>query len=177
MADKKDNNPEDKGSNPALTTSSSLDKPLLDEKLEEKAADIDTSHLTIDDNAAQAGGGLENEHEKDTPAIDISHLSLEEKDSEPQKPNIPDDDFDSNENIAEDQTATGESPPNAAPAEPDSNESQLNINNPLARKTGTETPAEKTAAPTSLQSQLMRTIVKMISTLMKPAPLNNFWTL
>jgi hypothetical protein len=159
MADKKDNNPEDKGSNPALTTSSSLDKPLLDEKLEEKAADIDTSHLTIDDNAAQAGGGLENEHEKDTPAIDISHLSLEEKDSEPQKPNIPDDDFDSNENIAEDQTATGESPPNAAPAEPDSNESQLNINNPLARKTGTETPAEKTAAPTSKQTSVDEQLV------------------
>ena len=159
MADKKDNNPEDKGSNPALSTSSSLDKPLLDEKPDEKAADIDTSHLTIDDNAAQAGGALENEHEEDTPAIDISHLSLEEKDSEPQKPNIPDDDFDSNENIAEDQTATGESPPNAAPAEPDSNESQLNINNPLARKTGTETPAEKTAAPTSKQTSVDEQLV------------------
>ena len=60
--DTKDNKPEDKGSKPALTTSSSLDKPLLDEKTVEKAVDIDTSHLTLDDSAAKNGTSLEKEN-------------------------------------------------------------------------------------------------------------------
>jgi len=161
MADKKDIKPEDTDSKPALTTSSSLDKPLLDEKSVEKVADIDTSHLTIDDNTAQAGGSLEHEREEDAPAINTSHLSLDEKDSESQKSISTDSDIDLNENVAEDQSAKDETSSNTSPAEPGPGENQLNIKNPLARNARPETPAEKTATPasknTTVDEQLVMT--------------------
>jgi hypothetical protein len=84
MAEKKDKQAEDKDSKPVFTTSSSLDKPLLDEKPTEKTADIDTSHLTIDDSTSSAGT-LESEREESGPAIKTSHLSLKD-DATDEKP-------------------------------------------------------------------------------------------
>ncbi|MCK5360873.1 MAG: hypothetical protein KAJ95_09625, partial [Gammaproteobacteria bacterium] len=83
MVDTKDNKPEDKGSKPALTTSSSLDKPLLDENTVEKSADIDTSHLTLNDSVAKAGTSLEEERDVSAPSIKTSHLSLNDEDKLP----------------------------------------------------------------------------------------------
>ena len=79
MADTKDNKPEDKDSKPGLTTSSSLDKPLFDEKTVKKTADIDTSHLTLDNSTAKTGASLEKERDVSTPSIKTSHLSLNDE--------------------------------------------------------------------------------------------------
>jgi len=82
MADKKDKTPSEESENSELTTSNSHEKPLQDEKPLKKSADIDTSHLTLDEPSGQPPGGtLESERELDAPAIDTSHLSLEEDDN------------------------------------------------------------------------------------------------
>ena len=149
MADKKDNPPSKETAKSELTTSDSLEKPLLDEKLLEETADIDTSHLTIDESAGQPGSALENEQEIEAPAINTSYLSLEEEDSI--KPtNKPADDL----TPGNDETAAG--PSSEEPMDeitlstdgPESVQEQLVTQNPQAQKTPEATvdsPSEEVA--------------------------------
>ena len=51
MADKKDKKTPGNGTKPAISTSSSLDKPLLDEDTAEIHPEIDTSHLSLEEDS------------------------------------------------------------------------------------------------------------------------------
>ena len=139
MADNKDNKPEDKGSKPALTTSSSLDKPLLDEKPVEEAAGIDTSHLSLDDNTAQAGGSLEKERKESTPSIKTSHLSLKDEGKTPAR-NKPENNVEETQPPVNEQETTDQSF-SETKSEPD--DGSLIINNPYVKKASSEATAEK----------------------------------
>ena len=139
MADNKDNKPEDKGSKPALTTSSSLDKPLLDEKPVEEAAGIDTSHLSLDDNTAQAGGSLEKERKESTPSIKTSHLSLKDEGKTPAR-NKPENNVEETQPPVNEQETTDQSF-SETKSEPD--DGSLIINNPYVEKANTEATAGK----------------------------------
>jgi uncharacterized protein YdcH (DUF465 family) len=159
MADKKDNTPKDTGSKPVLTTSSSLDKPLLDEKpLEEVAdtsssldkplldekpleevADIDTSHLTLDDNTAQAGGSLEKEREESAASIKTSHLSLKDEGKTPAS-NKPENNAEQTQPPVNEQETTDQS---FSETKPEPDDGSLIINNPYVKKESSESTAEK----------------------------------
>jgi hypothetical protein len=139
MADNKDNRPEDKGSEPALTTSSSLDKPLLDEKPVEEVADIDTSHLTIDDNTAQAGGSLEKEPEESAASIKTSHLSLKDEGKTPTS-NKPENNAEQTQPPVNEQETTDQS---FSESKPEPDDGSLIINNPYVKKASSEATAEK----------------------------------
>ncbi len=131
MADKKDKAPSKESKNSELTTSNSHEKPLLDEKPLKEPADIDTSHLTLDESSGQPGGTLESERELEAPTIDTSHLSLEE-DSNLKPSNGPTEDLSQDNN-----ETTEKSPPDEpqvdTPAEKvKPSENLLFVKNPLA---------------------------------------------
>ncbi|MFW2441134.1 MAG: hypothetical protein ACN4GR_17385 [Arenicellales bacterium] len=133
MADKKDNPPSEETAKSELTSSGSLTKPLLDEQSSEETADIDTSHLTLDESADQPTGVLESERDLEAPAIDTSHLSLEESDNT--KPSNS-----STKDLEQDSSGISERPPVDEPqtdTSADKHESakdQLIVKNPLAEK-------------------------------------------
>ena len=137
MADKKDKKSPGNGTKPAISTSSSLDEPLIDKNSTENNADIDTSHLSIEDTAAETGSSLENITEQQTPDIDTSYLSLEE-DSGSQQPAAPAGDFDLDEDAAENRTTVFNNSFDVPPDEQNTNEEPLYVNNPLAGNSSSE---------------------------------------
>ena len=142
MADKKDNPSSEETAKPELTTSDSLKKPLLDEQSPEETADIDTSHLTLEEPTGHPGGALESERGLEAPAIDTSHLSLEE--NEDIKPSTS-----STESLEQDTSEIAEKPPVDKPqtdtsaGEPESAEDQLIVKNPLTEKAPPPPPVGK----------------------------------
>ena len=143
MTVKEDNKIPDQGTKRPLSTSSSLDKPLLDENTIEESTDIDISHLTVEEIAAQAGNALETDREQQAPAINTSHLSLESDGKSPATSNSADD-FDLHKSVGTDQEASNKTIADAAPAEAESNESSLYVKNPLAGKASADSEGEIT---------------------------------
>ena len=135
MTVKEDKKIPDQGTKRPLSTSSSLDKPLLDENTVEESTDIDISHLSVDEIAAQAGSALENDRKQEAPAINTSHLSLE-SDGKSSTTSNSANDFDLNKSVATDQEASNTTIPDAASAEAESNANSLHIEKPLAGKPG-----------------------------------------
>ena len=133
MADKKDNKTKDNGSDPAISTSSSLEQPLQDGETTEIKAEIDTSHLSVED-AAQTNSSLEEDKEQEAPAIDTSYLSLEE-DSDSQIYNSNADDFDLDDDTVTDQSDVVGIPLNVPPDEIMPKDEPLYVSNPLAENT------------------------------------------
>ena len=138
MVDEKDNNNSEESREPAITKSSSLDKPLADDS-PQPVADIDTSHLTLEESTTPAGNSLEDIEEDETPAIDTSHLSIEEN-SKPEVSATAADDFDLDENAPAGQQPTDK------PAAPAADENLIIVDNPLANKAAAETGSSKAAA-------------------------------
>ena len=141
MADNKDDIPGKKDTKPGLTTSNSLDKPLLDEETAEKAADIDTSHLTLDDSPTQAGDSLEQESEAEAPAINTSHLSLQDTASPPVS-SEPDGDDNQAADPTKDLEPAERRPDGVSPDSSDQHDDLL-INNPYVKPEPSKTETEK----------------------------------
>ena len=78
MADKKDKKTPDNGTTPAISTSSSLDKPLLDEDTAEIHPEIDTSHLSLeeDSHSPQQDTAVDDFELNDDAAVDDSSLYI-----------------------------------------------------------------------------------------------------
>ncbi|MEA1888970.1 MAG: hypothetical protein U9N50_04215 [Pseudomonadota bacterium] len=134
MIDKKDNAPSEKSAKSELTTSSSIDKPLLDEDPPEKAADIDTSHLTLDESSGQPGSTLEKEQEVEAPAINTSYLSLEKEENiEPTGKPAVDLPSGNGEKVAGSSSEDQMDEIDLSADEPESAQEQLEIKNPLAQ--------------------------------------------
>ena len=142
MADKKDNKSRDNGKKPVISTSNSLDESLLDKNSTEKNADIDTSHLSLEDTTAQTGRSLQSDTKQKTPAIDTSHLSLEE-DSSSQQADSSSSDFDLDEDAAADQTTGVDDSFHVPSDELSSVEEPLYVNNPLAGDSPSEPATEQ----------------------------------
>ncbi len=155
MADKKDKTPSEENAESELTTSNSLEKPLLDEKPPKETADIDTSYLTLDETPGQSNDTLETVQDLETPAIDTSHLSLEEDDKT--KPSNH-----STEDLSQDNNKTAERPPSDEPQadtsadKPEPAEKLLFVKNPLAKKTtepSVDLPSEKEAQAPAMKDE------------------------
>jgi hypothetical protein len=145
MADKKDDKSPVNGKKAAISTSSSLDEPLLDENSTEINADIDTSHLSLEETTAETASSLETDTEQQAPAIDTSHLTLEE-DSSSQRSDNSASDFDIDENAAADQTTVFDESFDVPPDELNSIEEPLYINNPLAGNSPSESGIDQSQA-------------------------------
>ena len=146
MADKNDNKSRDNGKKPVISTSNSLDESLLDKNSTEKSADIDTSHLSLEDTTAQkTGSSLESDTEQKAPEIDTSHLSLEE-DSSSKQPDNSSSDFDLDEDAAADQTTVVDDSFHVPTDELNSVEEPLYVNNPLAGDSPSEPATEQSKA-------------------------------
>ena len=78
MADKKDKKTPDNGTTPAISTSSSLDKPLLDEDTAEIHPEIDTSHLSLeeDSHSPKQDTAVDDFELNDNEAADDSPLNI-----------------------------------------------------------------------------------------------------
>jgi hypothetical protein len=137
MVDEKDNNNSEETREPAITNSSSHDKSLADDS-KQAAADIDTSHLTLEESATQAGSTLEDRVEDEAPSIDTSHLSIEESSEAAVSASTAADDFDLDESASEQQ-------PTENPAAPAAHENLVIVDNPLAKKAAAETGSSKAA--------------------------------
>lgn len=145
MADKNGNKTRDNGKKPVNSTSNSLDESLLDKNSTEKSADIDTSHLSLEDTTAQTGRSLESDTEQKTPTIDTSHLSLE-KESSSQQADSSSSDFDLDEDTAADQTAGVDDSFHVPTDELSSEQEPLYVNNPLAGDSASEPVTEQSKA-------------------------------
>ena len=145
MADKKDDKSPVNGKKAAISTSSSLDEPLLDENSTDINADIDTSHLSLEETTAETASSLETNTEQQAPAIDTSHLTLEE-DSSSQRSDNSASDFDIDENAAADQATVFDESFDVPPDELNSIEEPLYINNPLAGNSPSESGIDQTQA-------------------------------
>lgn len=122
MAEKEDKTPSKKDAKPGPTTSTSSEKPLLGEEPEVEAADIDTSHLSLDESPEKSSGSLESENEVEVPDINTSYLSLED---------------DAGDKPVESSTEapSADKPQRDAPAEKSApSENLLFVKNPLADK-------------------------------------------
>ena len=129
--EKNDNSPKDV-KKPAINTSSPLDKPIVGSNPSD-VADIDTSHLSLEESVAEpATTNLENTEEAETLEINTSHLSIDE-DNKVTEPASAGDDFDL-ENSAPETLHSTEQP--AAVTTPDEN--LIIVDNPLAKKSTTE---------------------------------------
>jgi hypothetical protein len=140
------------GTRSPMSTSSSLENPLLDKNTVEESASIDTSHLTVDDITAQAGSALESDREKEAPAINTSHLSLEDGGESSNKSDNADD-FDLKNSVMTGQAASNDIVPEANPAKIESNHSSLNAENPSTEKSSPDSEGTISAKGSSSENK------------------------
>jgi hypothetical protein len=140
------------GTRSPMSTSSSLENPLLDKNTVEESASIDTSHLTVDDITAQAGSALESDREKEAPAINTSHLSLEDGGESSNKSDNADD-FDLKNSVMTGQAASNDIVPEANPAKIESNHSSLNAENPPTEKSSPDSEGTISAKGSSSENK------------------------